>query len=105
MSDHGALRSQLEDELQTLSTRLKAIERDIQKPKSADWQEQATDSENDEVLDALDIATREKISGLRSALRKIDEGTYGRCEGCGDAISAGRLEALPWATLCLACAD
>jgi DnaK suppressor protein len=32
---------------------------------------------------------------------KLADGTYGRCDVCGRAIGAGRLEALPWATLCI----
>ena len=105
MTDRTALRRQFEDELRALTSRLKSIERDIQAPKSADWEEQAVDSENDEVLDALDVATREKILGLRSAVEKLDAGTYGACESCGKAISAGRLEALAWASHCVNCAE
>jgi DnaK suppressor protein len=37
------------------------------------------------------------------ALAKLGEGTYGVCDGCGKAISPERLEALPWATLCVTC--
>jgi DnaK suppressor protein len=39
---------------------------------------------------------------VRRALVKLDEGSYGRCDVCGAVIPAGRLEALPWATLCVA---
>ncbi|MGE0170346.1 TraR/DksA family transcriptional regulator [Nocardioides sp.] len=35
------------------------------------------------------------------ALAKLDDGTYGICDACGQAIGEGRLEALPWATLCV----
>ena len=38
---------------------------------------------------------------VRRALVKLDEGSYGRCDVCGKAIPEGRLEALPWATLCV----
>lgn len=37
------------------------------------------------------------------AQEKLEAGTYGRCDRCGDPIPEGRLEAMPWATLCLAC--
>lgn len=36
------------------------------------------------------------------ALAKLDEGSYGRCDVCGEPIPAGRLEALPSAVLCVA---
>jgi DnaK suppressor protein len=35
------------------------------------------------------------------AEQKLADGTYGRCDVCGRNIGAGRLEALPWATLCI----
>ena len=35
------------------------------------------------------------------ALEKLDEGSYGRCDVCGKEIGEGRLEALPWAVLCV----
>lgn len=38
---------------------------------------------------------------VHRALAKLDEGSYGICDVCGDAIPAGRLEALPWATTCV----
>ena len=42
-------------------------------------------------------------SEVRSALTRIDEGTYGLCESCDDPITAKRLDAVPWARLCLSC--
>ena len=38
------------------------------------------------------------------ALAKLNEGSYGVCDGCGDPISAGRMRALPDGVLCLRCA-
>jgi len=37
------------------------------------------------------------------ALVKLDEGTYGVCDGCGRRIAPERLEAIAWATLCVSC--
>jgi DnaK suppressor protein len=42
-------------------------------------------------------------SEVRSALTRIDEGTYGLCEGCDDPIAAKRLDVVPWARLCTSC--
>jgi DnaK suppressor protein len=39
---------------------------------------------------------------VRDALRRIDEGRYGRCEDCGREIERARLEAAPWARYCRA---
>jgi DnaK suppressor protein len=37
------------------------------------------------------------------ALAKVEAGTYGLCDGCGEPIAPERLEALPWAALCVSC--
>jgi DnaK suppressor protein len=42
------------------------------------------------------------IEKVRHALARIDDGSYGRCEACEQPIEAERLDALPYATLCLA---
>ncbi|WP_028063271.1 TraR/DksA family transcriptional regulator [Solirubrobacter soli] len=39
------------------------------------------------------------------ALAKLDEGTYGRCDVCGEAIAPKRLAAMPDAVTCVACAS
>ena len=46
---------------------------------------------------------RKLITKIRKALEKIDEGTYGICEECGEEIGFKRLEARPVATLCIEC--
>ena len=37
------------------------------------------------------------------ALERIEDGSYGRCETCGETIGARRLRVRPWATLCVEC--
>lgn len=52
------------------------------------------------------VAVHDKLQltmvDVERALSKLDEGSYGVCDVCGDPIGEGRLEALPWATLCVA---
>ena len=45
---------------------------------------------------------KDLIDKVEHALARIDAGSFGRCEACGAAIEAERLDALPYATLCLA---
>ncbi len=45
---------------------------------------------------------RDLIDKVEHALARIDAGGFGRCEACGGPIEAERLDALPYATLCLA---
>ena len=41
------------------------------------------------------------LAAIDAALQRIDAGTYGSCERCGTEIEEARLEAIPWATLCI----
>jgi DnaK suppressor protein len=42
-----------------------------------------------------------KLHDVKRALSKLDDGTYGTCDECGEPIGDERLEAIPWATLCV----
>lgn len=44
-----------------------------------------------------------KLADVERALAKISNGSYGICDGCGERIPHERLEAIPWATRCIAC--
>ena len=48
-------------------------------------------------------ALRSNLRDVERAIVKMDAGTYGICERCGRPISVERLEALPWAVLCIDC--
>ena len=56
-------------------------------------------------LEALAGTLSETLDEIESALAKLDDGTYGRCEECGGAIAEARLEAMPAARLCITCAS
>ena len=43
-----------------------------------------------------------ELADIEHALTRLDDGTYGRCEACGDVIDDARLEAVPAARFCLA---
>ncbi|WP_433234602.1 TraR/DksA family transcriptional regulator [Actinomadura nitritigenes] len=46
---------------------------------------------------------RQSLTEIDSALQRLEEGTYGRCEGCTQPIPAGRLEILPYVRFCVKC--
>lgn len=48
---------------------------------------------------------RENLQKIDEALRKLNEGTYGICEDCGEEISAERLKVLPFAIYCIDCQE
>jgi len=63
-----------------------------------------TDScEIDNIIGLVD-SERKILVEVNEALRRIEEGTYGICEGRGEPIPKQRLKAIPWARYCVACA-
>ena len=52
---------------------------------------------------ALTYNARELLAQTERALARIDAGTYGSCESCGEPIGKARLQAFPRATLCVKC--
>ena len=87
-----------------LEKRLASVTKDITKTLSSDFAEQATERENDDVLEEIARETQTSIYQLKAALHRIDDDTYGRCTSCGEDIAAGRLDAIPETTLCVNCA-
>ena len=56
-------------------------------------------------LGAVVQQLEENLVEIQAALERLDHGTYGTCEICGSAITAGRLEARPTARTCVRCAS
>lgn len=63
------------------------------------------DSAERERLAGLLTRETETIVAITEALERIDAGTYGVCEGCGDEIPMARLEVVPEARYCIQCKD
>ena len=59
-------------------------------------------AERNKVLAVIE-RLRENLHDIELALQKIEKGTYGVCERCGDPISPERLEAIPYARLDMKC--
>lgn len=56
-----------------------------------------------ETAQSLSNHARGLLVQIDDALRRMDAGTYGTCQRCGERIETERLEALPYATLCMEC--
>ena len=56
-------------------------------------------------LDSVVARARHAVAEADAARDRLAQGRYGRCETCGRAIAPGRLEALPLARTCIACAS
>ena len=90
----------------------------LKKAKQTLEQDMALDT--DDLPDEMDLASSEYLQSftfrlrgreksfldkIEKALRKIDDGTFGICEECGEEISVKRLEARPETTLCIRCKE
>ena len=104
MSDHSDVKRALEEKLKELMQRAADIEGALSTPGSRDWEDNATESEDDEVMAGVGDVTKSEIHEIRLALNLIESGEYGKCTACGKAISKERLAALPYATKCIRCA-
>jgi len=74
-------------------------------PVEKDFAEQATQRENDDVLNALSEEAKQIVRQVNAALHRIESGDYGICTKCGAEISEGRLEIVPYTALCIKCAE
>lgn len=61
----------------------------------------ASETYERELDEGLEEDARGQLRQVEKALSRLDSGEYGRCEVCGREIPQERLEAVPWATLCI----
>ena len=105
MIDKEKITNQLNDRLAALGQRLDTLDHELREPMSADFEEQASEAEGGETMEALSDAGHAEIAQIRTALNRLKEGTYGVCMTCGAPIGEKRLAALPYATQCIVCAS
>jgi DnaK suppressor protein len=99
----STLRGQLEDEGARLASQISVL--DVGHEQSLAYDENFADSgqvaaelgENKALLNQLN----EQLADIERALAKMDEGTYGLCEQCGEPIAEARLEAMPATRFCI----
>ena len=58
-----------------------------------------------ELLMSMSTNDRQLLDSIDAALARIQQGEYGYCDNCGEAIHEKRLEALPWAQHCVDCQE
>ena len=76
---------------------------EMSKQASGDVIDFALDTASDEIYSRLAEAESRELAHIQYALEKMDEGSYGKCEACNCNIPLARLQALPYATLCVSC--
>lgn len=114
--DEAAIRSQLETERKRLENDIYArtegdeavvpVDPIIDSGGVASHEADDADALSDfERNQAMIAHSREQLDEVTNALQRLDAGTYGICARCGKEIAPRRLEALPWVTLCISCAE
>lgn len=106
MKTSSEYKTQLEQEKKRLTELLERTHGHLVKdePVSADFAEQANETNNDEVVEALDYKAKLELAQIERALQRIEDGNFGRCETCEKDIQSKRLEALPYVANCIDCA-
>jgi DnaK suppressor protein len=90
-----ALRKALAGDLSSL--------KELRQQTSSDVVDAALDSAQDEISSQLAEVESRELAHIENALEKMREGQYGKCESCATSIPMARLQALPYATLCIQC--
>ncbi len=109
MAEIILLHSQLIKERQRLSDELAEIKRARKESEAREGspfgkrEEDATEVFELEKKLAIESQVSNNLAKIEYALKKYDAGTYGLCDNCGKPIEPARLEALPYANLCLSC--
>lgn len=94
----------LRTRLGELSRRVDALETERRVLVDDDLEEQAVEREADEAADGLERAALDESAAIEAAMRRIEDGTYGLCVSCGGSIGLERLQLVPAAAQCIACA-
>ena len=108
MKEYEEIRNHLIGMLEDLNLRLDRITKNVRHsdvPLEKDFAEQATQNENNEVMDYLGNSARTEIEMINQAIARIDNGQYGMCQVCDEPIGKERLEAVPYSNMCIKCAS
>ena len=104
MADIKKHRATLEARLKELDERILQIDEELDSHNSKDWEELATEREEDEVLEGMGLSAQAEIRTIKAALGRMDDDEYGYCVDCGDVITEERLDVLPSTPFCRVCA-
>ena len=107
-SDLEAIRRDLEDRRAATSERVAALAKRPERGTAQGFGKRIGDGTTEAVGRLTEIGVGRSLESALArterALAKLDEGSYGRCDACGEAIQPARLEAMPDSVLCLSCA-
>ncbi|WP_135501326.1 TraR/DksA family transcriptional regulator [Roseovarius aestuariivivens] len=94
----------LKERRAALTAHLETVEQELDETPSKDWEDRSSERQGDEVLESLGQAELAELRRIDAALGRIEAGTYGICQKCGEDISTARLDMLPETPFCKTCA-
>src|SRR5580658_1773075 len=98
-------KKRLEDKERELQSEIASLEEEAREAGEGEVRDSTDDAATDqgvsESLEEEALASNTLIQ-VQDALKRIQNGTFGKCKACGRQIEAARLEAVPWAEYCLA---
>lgn len=106
--DTAKYRNQLNEIKQELAARVARTHKHIyekDEPVSSEYSAQSVEMENHQLVYALDAEGKLLLARIEKALVRIEQGGFGTCVECGELIAEGRLSAVPYAELCINCAN
>ena len=107
--DSGEVRTLLRSRLDEVSDEIAELTRPPERGSGIGFGKRVGDGTTEAISRFNDVGIAnglQVIQGkLERALEKLDEGSYGVCDGCGSPIAAGRLQAAPESALCITCAS
>ncbi len=77
--------------------------RELRSESPGDVMDAAYDSAQDEISSQLAEVESRELASIENALDRMKSGHYGLCEVCNSRIPMARLNALPYATMCIGC--
>ncbi len=107
--DLAHFRKELESELERLRTARQGVNHEASltdetgdlSSGAGEIADSATETYMRELDEGLEENAEHLSAEVEAALKRIEDGTYGTCGVCGKSIGVERLEAVPWATLCI----
>ncbi|QGX97736.1 TraR/DksA family transcriptional regulator [Roseovarius faecimaris] len=102
--DITAKKQSLEARRAELTAHLSDVEHSLDEAPPKDWEDRASERQGDEVLESLGHVEMAELRRIDAALERIEAGTYGECQKCGEDISEERLDLLPDTPFCKNCA-
>jgi RNA polymerase-binding transcription factor len=109
---YDELKRMLEDRRREILSEVQSKIKDVRTEGAGGMTTGVVDAEETSVADiqedielALIQMKAETLTRINEALERLEEGTYGRCNECGDEISPQRLRALPFAVRCKDCEE